>query len=434
MNAANPPAFSLRAVLGLVLFGAGTFIVLLWLIGAGLTGGNTNDGGGHGAGRGLNGYSALAGYLDRRGFDTALIRSEGALNAPGLLVLTPPHDADGQALARIVDQRRSTGPTLVILPKWIAIPASRQGARKDGPREGWVMLAGSRPPQWPGFQDDIAVAIAPMRAGGQAAGWRGAGLSGALPVSEQVLSGSGPYLVPLIEGSDGRMLAGWVRDGGIYPGLEAIAARRPASAGEDGTLFPLVFVFEPDLIDNYGMADQANALLAERIIRAALAGSGSRHVAFDLTLHGFARSANLLTLAFTPPYLAATLCLLLAALVVGWRGFLRFGPPLASGRAIAFGKRALVENAAGLIVRTGRLRLIGPPYAAQARDRIARALGLPHADAAATDAAIDRALAARDPQAPTFSAIVIRLGAARRGPEMLRAARDLHSLERTLCQ
>lgn len=432
MTAPDPPTFSPRAVLGLVLFGAAAFVVLLWLIGTGMTGGNTNDGGGHVGGRGLNGYAALAGYLDQRGFDTAMGRSEGSLDEPGLLVLTPPHDADSETLARIVDRRRSTGPTLVILPKWIAVPASLQGSAQ--PREGWVVLAGAHPPDWPGFQDDITVALAPMRAGGQVAGWRAAGLSGALPASEQVLSGQGPYLVPLVEGSDGRMLAGWVRDGGIYPGLEAASLRPPAPHGEDTTLFPLVFVFEPDLIDNYGMADRANAVLAERIVRAALAGSGTSRVTFDLTLHGFSRSANLLTLAFTPPYLAATLCLLLAALAVGWRAFLRFGPPLARGRAIAFGKRALVENTAGLILRAGRLRLIGPPYAAQARDRIARALGLPHADPVATDAAIDRALAARDPQAPAFSTVAARLAAARRLADMLRAARDLHSLERTLCR
>lgn len=433
MTDGNPPPFSPRAVLALVLLGGATFVLLLWLIGAGMTGGDTNDGGGHAGGRGLNGYAAMAGYLERRGLDTAIVRSEGGLDAPGLLVLTPPHDADAEQLARIVDRRRSIGPTLVILPKWIALPIPAQAAHPAA-REGWVMLAGARPPQWPGFYDDIGVTLEPMRAGGQVAGWQAAGLSGALPVSEQVLSGSGPYLVPLVQGSDGRMLAGWFRDGGIYPGLEAISMRPPAPHGEDATLFPLVFVFEPDLLDNYGMADHENALLAERLIRAGLANAGSNTVAFDLTLHGFARSANLLTLAFTPPYLAATLCLLLAALAVGWRAFLRFGPAVANGRDVAFGKRALVENAAGLILRTGRLRLIGPPYVAQARDRIARALGLPHADAGATDAAIDRALAARDPHAPAFSAVAARIALARRTPELLRAARDLHSLERTLCR
>ena len=124
-------------------------------------------------------------------------------------------------------------------------------------------------------------------------------------------------------------------------------AGRPVSHGSaDGNgdaLQPIIVVFEPDLLDNYGMAGAANALLADRLVHAAT--DGARVVNFDLTLNGFARTPNLLTLAFTPPFLAATLCLLLAALAVGWRAFLRFGPPRTATRAIAFGKRALVANA-----------------------------------------------------------------------------------------
>ncbi len=156
-------------------------------------------------------------------------------------------------------------------------------------------------------------------------------------------------------------------------------------------------------------------------------------VSFDLTLNGFARSANLLTLAFTPPFLAATLCLLIAALAVGWRAFLRFGPPRQGTRAIAFGKRALIANAAGLIRRTRRLHLVAAPYADHARERLARALALPRlADAEATEAAIDRALAARAGTPAPFSQIAARLRAARRPADILKAARDMHSLERTL--
>ena len=54
------------------------------------------------------------------------------------------------------------------------------------------------------------------------------------------------------------------------------------------------------------------------------------------------------------------------------------------------------------------------------------------ADAAATEAAIDRALAARAPDAAPFSQIAGRLRAARRAPDIVRAAQDLHALERTL--
>ncbi|MFD2403907.1 hypothetical protein [Novosphingobium soli] len=237
----------------------------------------------------------------------------------------------------------------------------------------------------------------------------------------------------IVGSRDGRLtLAGYLDDGGAYPGLEAIAQDRVLHSGETAGLHPLILVFEPDLLDNYGMARLANARLAEALVRASGVAPGAP-VMFDMTLNGYARAQNLLTLAFTPPFLAATLCLLLAALAVGWRAFLRFGPPLVPGRAIAFGKRALVANAAGLVRRSGRLHLIAAPYAERTRERLVQALALPRTlDAAAAEAAIDRALAARGHAAQPFSVVAARLRAARRPHDLIEAARDLHALERIL--
>lgn len=425
---ANP--FSPRAALALVLFGAIAFVVLLWTIGAGMAAGSVNDGGAHAGGKGLNGYAGLADYLGRRGFTVRRSRSAAALAAPGLLVLTPPHGADGAELERIVADRRHIGPTLVVTPKWIGEPV---GTSVPGAKRGWVQLAGTATPRWEGFLDYFSAEIAPMQAGRTAALWVADGTGGRLPAGNAVQAGRGEALVPLVEGQqDGRILAGYLGDDGIYPDLERIALHGPDRYGQDEELYPLVVVFEPDLLDNYGMASQANARLAERLVRAAAGGSASA-VTFDLTLNGHARSANLLTLAFTPPFLAATLCLLLAALAVGWRAFLRFGPPRQAARAIAFGKRALVDNAAGLIRRSGRLHLVAGPYATAARERLARALALPRqADANATEAAIDRSLASRTGTPAAFSALAQGLRAARRPHDILKAAQDLHALERTL--
>jgi hypothetical protein len=421
-GAANP--FSPRAVLALVVFGAVVFVALLWMIGSGMTG-STNDGGAHVGGKGLNGYAAFAGFLERRGYTVGRLRSEGRLDDPGLLVLTPPQTAKGKDIDAIVAKRRSVGPTLVIAPKWYAAPA--QGA--PGARRGWVSLLGTGAPAWDGFLDDVSVDIAPMPGGR----WAGAGASGRVPVAGKVESGQGRRLAPLvIGGEDGRILAAYVDDGGVYPGLERIAVKRAVRTEERTDLYPIVLVFEPDLLDNYGMAKPTSAQLADRLVQAATAG-GERTVNFDLTLNGFARQPNLLTLAFTPPFLAATLCLLLAALAVGWRAFQRFGPPRAAPRAIAFGKRALVANAAGLIRRSRRLHLIAAPYATRARERLAHVLALQRqADADATEAAIDRALAARAPGAMPFSGAAARLRAARSPHDLLKAAQELHALERTL--
>jgi hypothetical protein len=422
----NP--FSLRSVLLLVLGGALLFVALLAMIGAGMGGSNTNDGGGHGAGKGLNGFAGLARLVEAQGSEVRLSRVEKAADEPGLLVLTPPAHAEGAVIERMVNQHRISGPTIVVTPKWQAIPLPA-AVRPAGAKEGWVQIAGTAPPQWSGFLDDVGVSIGPVRGGSR---WQAQGFGGELPVPAQVLSGAGQRLVPLVTSADGGILAAYIADGGHYPGLEAMALERPAPTVQGQSLHPLIVVFEPDLIDNYGLARKENARLAAALVNAATEGEGMP-VTFDLTLNGHARSANLLTLAFTPPFLAATMCLLLAAVVIGWRAFVRFGPPRQTTRAIAFGKRALVANSAGFLRRTHRLHLVTLPYADRARVALTRALGLARQPSAeATERAIDRALAARAPDAQPFSRIAARLRSAGSVPQAVTAARELHALERKL--
>lgn len=422
-NAANASPFSLRGVLALVLFGAVVFVALLWMIGAELTAPSGNNGGGHAAAKGLNGYAALVQFAEQRGYAVSLSRSEATLDDPGLLILTPPQNAKGMEIERIVAKRRWIGPTIVVTPKWVVQSAADA---KDS-KKGWIHLIGAAAPRWDGFLDQVSVRIAPG-----AKRWTGAGHSGVLPAPANVETGRGPGLEPLVMDTNGGLLAAYLQDDGFYPALERIALQAALGRGDDEDLYPLIVVFEPDLLDNYGMARRENAQLADRLISAALSES-PRRVTFDLTLNGLGRSPNLLTLAFTPPYLAATLCLLLAALAVGWRAFLRFGPPFVEARALPFGKRPLVANAAGLIRRTGRLHLVTRPYANQVRARVAKALGLPgHPSPEAAEAAIDKALAHRLPGAEPFSALAARLRAERRPPAILRAAQALSSLERKL--
>lgn len=430
-SAASP--FDPRVVLGLLLFGAAVFVALLYFIGTGATGGDEEGGrpGGHALGRGLDGYAALTRYLDKRGMTVNRIYSPGQLNQPGLLVLTPPHVTDTEELTRIVEARRNIGPTMVIAPKWRSIPASLLDRKA---KSGWVLLVKAELPQWQGFQDEVTVELKPMRDNSQPGAWHAAGLEGRLPNSETVSTGYADELIPLVAGSGNeRVLAGYIDDGGYYPDLADLADGEYPGEGEDADIHPLILVLEPDLFNNYGMANGANARLADQIVRAAVGTSEDQSVSFDLTLNGFASSANLLTLAFKPPFIAATLALLLAALAVGWRAFNRFGPPRVLGPAIAIGKRALVGNAAGLVQRARRLHLLGAPYADAARERLARALALPtHNDAAESEAAIDRALAARAPDRTPFSVVAARLRTARRPTDILHAARDLHAIERTL--
>ncbi|MCX7864570.1 MAG: DUF4350 domain-containing protein, partial [Novosphingobium sp.] len=358
-------------------------------------------------------------------------RSEAVFDQHGLLVLTPPHLAEARTIDGIITRRRHIGPTLLVLPKWQAmpVPAAMQSAKIG---EGWVILGDAMPPLWGEHVQSLGkldlkvekpVSALPI--------WRGLGSSGHLPDARAVQTLFCPHVTGLVLDERGRVLAGYLADGASYSGLEDASGQKRSDEAEEAT-YPLVIVAEPDLFNNYGFSRKENALLALALVEAMMSGE-HMPVHFDLTLNGLGRSANLLTLAFTPPFLAATLCLLMAALAVGWRGFSRFGPPRKEGRAIAFGKRALVANTAGLLLRAGRYHLIASPYVERARSRLARALALSHhASPDATDQAIDRALAVHSPTLPSFSELARRLHAARNQHDIIRVAQQIHALERIL--
>lgn len=432
MSGKVAPTFNPKLMLALVLFGAAAFFATLYFIGTGQTG-SSNNGGGHAAAKGLNGYAAIAEMLEDDDYDVSLSRSPSALNDYSLLILTPPAFMDAEELEKVIEERRYLGPTLVILPKW---SASRVPDKWDVESEtGWVVLNGSTEPYWlDDLEGDLAIEGSVTELAKKGADWRGLGLSGNLPDRTKSLSITGDKIVPLVKDSDGETLAGYVDDGGYYPDLAAAASRQVTEGGDQNELFDdedtpwgVIIVAEPDLFNNYGMADPKRAELARRIVKLSMEGA-SLSVIFDLTQSGLSGTQNLLALALKPPFLAATLCLMIAMLVVGWRAFRRFGPPAAEGRAIAFGKRRLVTNSASLIQRTKRLHLLSGPYADMMRGRIAAALGLRRADDAQIDAAMNRRL----PGGPTFSHSLNQLRAARTTPELLRAAGVLRSLERKL--
>jgi hypothetical protein len=426
MSAREAQPFNPRTVLGLVLFGALAFFAMLWFIASGQTDSGANNGEAHAASQGLTGYSALAAMLKAQGYDVRLSRNPGALEKEGLLVLTPPLWADGKEIAKIIAERRYVGPTLLILPKWYAMRAPRTTI---GAKDGWVVLGGAAAPAWlkdMGNELKLTAELAPLTQG--AADWTGLGAQGDLPDRREVQALGSGTLVNLVRDSKGRDLVSYLDDGGCYPVLDAAAgAPRPNYDDCDEDRWNLTIAAEPDLFDNYGMADRSRALLAARVVELTREKQDVP-IVFDLTLNGLGRTQNLLTLAFTPPFLAATLCLIIAMLIVGWRAFRRFGPPLAEARAIAFGKQRLVANGAAFIQRTGRLHLLAEPYAALVGRRLAKLLGLRAAD----ERAIDAALARRSAELPPFSRLAAALRTARGPSAILRAAHALRSLERTI--
>jgi hypothetical protein len=134
----------------------------------------------------------------------------------------------------------------------------------------------------------------------------------------------------------------------------------------------LFVLADPDLLNNQGLASLDNARAGMAILNALRAGEG---VTFDVTLNGFTRGRGIGRTMLEPPWLAATLCGVAAAILMGLHGLARFGPVQRRGRAFALGKRALVDSSAGLVRMAGRDAELAPAYAALTRDLIARRAG-----------------------------------------------------------
>lgn len=412
--------FSRAGALALVAGGFALFLALIWLLAAGEGfGGDGNNGDAHAASKGLNGYAALVRLAEAAEYDVTRSRSPVGLETEGLLVLTPPPATDPEELAKLLRKREDIGPTLVILPKWNAVrpPPFLPSEAREKFKTGWVILNDPYPLEWPaklpspyGFTSKLEQ-LEP----GEAPDWEGFDLSGSLPTRTILYTEEDALHESLITDAAGHWLA-----------LRVV--------GKEGTDFYenahwTVFVTEPDLVNNYGLADKARAEAALALLGTAAYDGDITEITFDMTLNGFGASENLLTLAFRPPFLAATLCLLLALLIIGWRAFKRFGPAAAEGGpAIAFGKQRLIANGAGLIVRARRLHLLGAPYAALTARRLADRLGLTRAEPEAIDAALARRVPGEEP----FSRRAARLESAEKPADILGAAQALDDLTRKL--
>jgi hypothetical protein len=431
--------FSIPALLALVLVGTGTFLLFLYAIAMGWTGNDSMTATERADSNALNGFSGLVDLLERRGHSVTVARGRHNRADAGweeeLLILTPGMASDPADLSAVIEAQRYNGPLIVILPKWAVLPL--QGEQAEGRPDEWVNLQPGFAPSW---FDQVEAFDGLELGNGRTRDWRGFGLVGNLPQSDFVQGiesdSAGKLVMPIVTDTEGDIMAGyWNLDGAspiaasqAYNGDTNGKASGPVPTAEG---YPFVIVAEPDLMNNYGMGEETRARVAIELVEATM-DYRDMPIVFDMEIDGMGDGANLLTLAVRPPFLAATLCLLAALLVVGWRAFRRFGPPLADQPAMAHGKTQLATNGAALIQRTRRWHLLGAPYAALVAGRIAAALHIRDGDEAAREAAIDAAQDRHGAEGPRFSHTAQTLRHARRLPEMLRAAGALKSIERTL--
>jgi hypothetical protein len=292
------------------------------------------------------GFAGLAAFLRLQGVPVLISRGldEGEFEKASLVILTPGPDNRAAEVLAVTEFE----PKLIILPKWLAAP--------DPLRLGWVRNVGLLP------ADRIAERLLAFNSTSptisQAIGVIPVGLRMGFDGTEAT-----PGSIESLQTMSGRDWIGYVTD----------QQGRSVVARLEGT--ETYVLSDPDLMNTHGLKDLAAARVAAAIIQAIRVGDGP--VIFDLTLSGYRRSPNPLRLAFEPPLLGATLCSLLAALLMGVHAAVRFGAPLEGGRSLALGKQALADNSAALIAMAGREHRIAPRYAAAIRRRVARIVGVP---------------------------------------------------------
>jgi hypothetical protein len=357
-EAAPAPAFSPRTILVLVLVGLVSFsgLAVLGAYAPELRGGL--DPGAHALSSSAVGFRGAVVMLKALGAPVVISRAAPRLagDAAPLIVLTPTADTqakDLQAFPGAVYR-------LVVLPKW--------STTRDPRRPTFVLKAGPDPtiPATAGrmlaayaktttLERRAAVTRPVLRGGG---GPYAAGTYLPLAPIDQLQTLSGDGWEPALVDETGRMVLAYSK---AQPNLLVLA--------------------DPDLLNNQGLAKLDNARAGMAILQTL----GDGGVIFDVTLNGFKRGRSLGRMLLEPPWLAATLCALGAAVLMGLHGLARFGPARASGRAIALGSRALVDNAAGLVRMARKEARLAPQYVELTKVRVRRAVGGAHAGSEADD-------------------------------------------------
>jgi hypothetical protein len=385
-------AFRARTAMLLVVLGVIGFVGMLVLGAYAPDFRPQRSGGGHALSNAAIGFSGIARLAEATGRNPAILRDDRALDDADLLVATPDHGWID--VSKVLGQRRGS-PTLFVLPKW--------QVAADPKHAGWVRRQGLLP-RWdpeqvlaPGIRIKVSrhpsggapLVVAP----GMPDDWRFTA-----PRPLQVLRQDGTAaLRPLLTDGRGGIVVAEVEGRSIY------------------------LLADPDLLDNRGLADAGNARAALAMLDWMNVGN-AQGINFDVTLNGFGHSRSPLRLAFEPPFLAATLAIGVALLLAGAHALGRFGSPRPRERALAFGKRALVDNAAALIRKAGREGRMGDRYAGVLRERARARFGVPARLAGpAVDAYLDR-LPGRAP----FTRLAAAAAEAQDPRTLLDAARALH--------
>lgn len=387
---AGQGTFRARTIVLIVSIGIGAFVAMLVLGAYAPNLRSGRNGGTHALSNAATGFSGIVQLARATGRNPLILRNESLLDTEDLVVLTP---ENGSTDMSEVLAARPTKPTLVVFPKWNTEPDPR--------RTGWVRSKGLRPVWDP--QRVLAPAhpltVQRHRSGGArlrtVPGHAPQALRFTAPGPLQTIGG--PGLKPIVTDPAGRSVL--------------------AQLGEQ----PLFVLSDPDLLSNRGMADRRQAAAALAMLDF-LNSTDAGSVTFDVTLNGLGQTRSPLRLMFDPPFLAVTLALAAALLLAGLQAISRFGPPRRPQRAIAFGKAALIDNAAALVRQARRETRLGGRYAEMIRDKAVAVFAVP---SRLRDNAVTEYLDRLDGR-QSFSTLASAAAEARSREELLAAAQALH--------
>lgn len=382
-------AFDARAVAVMIAVGVLAFVGMLVLGAYAPDLRSGRNGGAHALSNAAVGFSGIVRLAEATGRHPRIVRDPHLLDGDELLVLTPETGAADMTGALAA---REGKPTLVILPKWLTVA--------DKTHAGWVRYLDLK------GTDEADRVLAPhytlttarYRGGGRplvARSWMPAAIRFAAPRPVQTIAGAG--LTPLLTDARGHVVLGQLGDR------------------------PLYVLADPDLLSNIGMRD-AQAARAALDLLDRLNAPAARSIRFDVTLDGLGRSPGPLRLAFEPPFLAMTLAIAVAVVLAAIQASARFGPPRRRVRAIAFGKTALIDNAAALVRKAGRRGMLGRRYLDLVRDRAVTVFGVP---ARLRERSLDGYLDGLQGRV-RFTELAEQARAARDARSMLHAAQALH--------
>ena len=402
-STASRPAgpFSSLAVLWMVVVGGLSALLFLVLTAYAPQLRDESNGAEHALSKSAVGYAGLIGLMRDEGVPTLISRNPhpGREERSRLLVLTPSLRTDPKAMAALA----GSDAELIVLPKWSTAP--------DQAHPGWVMGLDVEPSEL------IDSQLLHAFDGGDHIERRGG-------TTRPDLRTTAAYFQPgarIPAGAIDKLQTIVGPDQGWLGVVESEPGHAVLIKKADQQLFILS---DPDLLNNQGLAQLANARGANLLIN--VLRGGNQPVFFDLTLAGFTRARSLLALAFEPPFLAATLCAIAAAGLMGLHAVARFGAPLRPTPSFALGKRALADNSAALVRLVRREHRMGAGYAALTRALTAKAVGAPRdLDDDQMDALLDRLGRAKHIDA-AFTDLEREAREARDVVGLMAAARKLH--------